>query len=99
MVPLDLDAGLLADMANRLPQGMRLDRLVSAIRETFRCGAVALLKLEDGSMRPVAADGLAREARGRRFEVAQHPRLSAIVATRAPVRFAKRSTAERAPGT
>ncbi|RJX32203.1 MAG: nitric oxide reductase transcriptional regulator NorR [Oxalobacter sp.] len=83
----DLSAGLLADLANRLPQGIRLERLVAAIRDEFHCGAVALLKLEEGTLRPVAAAGLAREALGRRFDVAQHPRLAAILSTRLPVRF------------
>ena len=87
-----IDHSFLADLANRLPQGLRLQRLVSGVRERFRCGAVALLKLDDGALRPVAADGLAREALGRRFEVAQHPRLAAILASRAPVRFEPGST-------
>ena len=82
-----MDTSLLADLSNRLPHGIRLQRLMTAIRDEFYCGAVALLKLEDNVMRPVAAEGLAREALGRRFEVAQHPRLAAILASRAPVRF------------
>lgn len=82
-----MDSSLLADLATRLPHGIRLQRLMGAIREEFRCGAVALLKLEDGTLRPVAAEGLAREALGRRFDVAQHPRLAAILGSRMPVRF------------
>ena len=81
------EASILADLANRLPHGIRLQRLVTGIRDQFGGGAVALLKLEDSALRPVAAEGLAREALGRRFEVAQHPRLAAILASRAPVRF------------
>ena len=82
-----MDTSLLADLATRQPHGLRLQRLVAGIRDEFRCGAVALLKFEDNTLRPVAADGLAREALGRRFEIAQHPRLAAILASRAPVRF------------
>ncbi|MBS1170435.1 MAG: transcriptional regulator [Burkholderiaceae bacterium] len=82
-----MDMTLIADLASRLPHGVRLQRLTAGARQYFNCGAVALLKLEDGSLRPIAADGLAREAIGRRFEVAQHPRLAAILASRAPTRF------------
>ena len=82
-----IDTSLLADLVTRLPHGLRLQRLVAGIRTDFHSGAVALLKFEDGSLRPVAADGLAREALGRRFDVAQHPRLAAILASRTPVRF------------
>lgn len=78
---------LLADLATELPHTVRLQRLVNAIRAHFGCGAVGLLKLEGDSLRPLAVDGLAQETLGRRFVVAQHPRLSAILASRAPVHF------------
>ena len=81
------DSSLLAELTNRLPHGIRLQRLVASTREQFHCGAVALLKLEGSALRPVAAEGLAHEALGRRFEVAQHPRLAAILASRTTVRF------------
>lgn len=41
-----------------------------------------MLKLEDEGLRPVAVDGLVREALGRRFMPAHHPRLAAILARR-----------------
>ena len=78
---------LLADLVTELPHPVRLQRLVSAIRTHFCCGAVGLLKIEGDGLRPVAVDGLVRETLGRRFVVAQHPRLSAILASRAPMRF------------
>lgn len=78
---------LLADLVSELQHPERLQRLVSAIRTHFRCGAVGLLKIEGDGLRPVAVDGLVRETLGRRFVVAQHPRLSAILASRAPMRF------------
>lgn len=83
---------LLADLVTELPRAVRLQRLVSAIRTHFGCGAVGLLKNEGDSLCPLAVDGLARETLGRRFVVAQHPRLSAILASRAPVRFPPGST-------
>ena len=84
--------GLFADLANMLPHAVRLQRLVATIRQHFRCGAVGLLKLEGDTLRPVAAEGLVREALGRRFEIARHPRLAAIMASRSTTRFEPGST-------
>lgn len=83
---------LLADLANELAPAVRLQRLVNTIRTHFGSGAVGLLKIEGDCLRPLAVDGLALETLGRRFVVAQHPRLSAILASRAPVRFPPGST-------
>lgn len=77
-----LDDTLLADLVADLPSAVRLQRLVRTLREGFRCGAVCLLRLEEGCLVPLALDGLVREALGRRFEVAQHPRLATILASR-----------------
>eukprot|EP01036_Dinobryon_divergens_P038337 gene38337-50322_t len=75
-----LHTPLLADLATDLPQAVRLQRLVAHLRDRFHCGAVALLQLEEDHLRPVAVEGLVREALGRRFAVSQHPRLAAILA-------------------
>ena len=69
-----------ADLVTEQPQAVRLQRLVGWLRTQFRCGAVALLRLEEDHLRPVAVDGLVGEALGRRFAVGQHPRLAAILA-------------------
>lgn len=87
-----MDSLLLADLATELPHAVRLQRLVGGIREHFQCGAVGLLQLEDGCLRPLAVEGLAHEALGRRFEVAQHPRLAVILSSRTPTRFEPGST-------
>ncbi len=78
---------LLADLAADLHHAVRLQRLVQTLQERFRCGAVVLLRLDDDSLRPLAAVGLVQEALGRRFVVAQHPRLAAILAQRQPTWF------------
>ncbi len=83
---------LLADLAIELPHAERLQRLVSGLRAHFRCGAVALLRLEEGSLRPLAVDGLVRETLGRRFVVGQHPRLAAILSRRDITAFDHDST-------
>lgn len=82
-----LEATLLADLTTELPHAVRLQRLVSTLREYFQCGAVALLRLEGHCLRPLAVEGLVKEALGRRFEVALHPRLAAILARRDPTLF------------
>ena len=83
---------LLADLSTDLPQAVRLQRLVDHLRARFHCGAVALLQLEQDHLRPVAVDGLVREALGRRFAVGQHPRLAAILARREVTCFDHDST-------
>ncbi|HLT03439.1 MAG TPA: nitric oxide reductase transcriptional regulator NorR [Pseudomonas sp.] len=81
------DQSLLADLAAELPHTVRLQRLVHTLQQRFRCGAVVLLRLEEDSLLPVAATGLVREALGRRFVVARHPRLATILAQREPTWF------------
>eukprot|EP01030_Chromulinospumella_sphaerica_P001382 gene1382-1353_t len=83
---------LLADLATDLPQAVRLQRLADHLRTRFHCGAVALLQLEEDHLRPVAVEGLVREALGRRFVVSQHPRLAAILARREVTCFDHDST-------
>jgi anaerobic nitric oxide reductase transcription regulator len=73
---------LLADLVADLPVAVRMQRLVSSLRAHFGCGAVALLKLEDAHLRPVAVDGLVSDALGRRFAIQDHPRLAAILQRR-----------------
>lgn len=82
-----IEVTLLADLVADLPSAVRLQRLVGVLRERFFCGAVAVLRLEENCLRPVAVDGLVHEALGRRFVVAQHPRLAAILSRREPTRF------------
>ena len=77
-----IEGMLAADLVAELPHAVRLQRLVMSLREHFRCGAVALLQLEEEHLRPIAIEGLVREALGRRFAVAQHPRLAAILSRR-----------------
>lgn len=76
-----LHALLLTDLAMELPMAVRLQRLVELLRMHFCCGAVALLSLdnETSSLRPVAVDGLSSDAVGRRFPIAEHPRLATLL--------------------
>lgn len=87
-----LEETVLADLTAELPSAVRLQRLVKTLREYFRCGAVGLLRLDSEALCPVAVEGLTREVLGRRFIVAQHPRLTAILAQRETVAFPPDST-------
>jgi anaerobic nitric oxide reductase transcription regulator len=87
-----IDAMLLADLTVGLPRAVRLQRLVTQLRLAFSCDAVALLQHDGESLRPVAAEGLTRDALGRAFVVGQHPRLSTILLSREVVHFAPGST-------
>lgn len=77
--PLTL-AALCADLATELPRAVRLQRLVDCLRSQFACAAVGLLRLEHNRLQPVAVSGLVNDTLGRRFMVAEHPRLAAILA-------------------
>lgn len=82
-----IDALLLADLTTDLTPAIRFQRLVYALKEIFNCGAVVLLKKEAEQLRPIALEGLVKEALGRRFKVAEHPRLTTILASREPIIF------------
>lgn len=82
-----IDASLLADLVTALPASVRLQRLVHGLRLRFACDAVAILRLQEDALVPVAVEGLVHEALGRRFQVALHPRFIQILQQRAPVRF------------
>lgn len=83
-----LEESLIADLVTDLPAAIRYERLVVTLQSHFGCQAVALLKLEQTQLRPVAAIGLEREVLGRRFLIEQHPRLQAILQSRQVVHFA-----------
>lgn len=79
---------LLKDLSQELPDGVRLERAASAIRQAFVCDAVGLLSLDQhDTLHMVAASGLAHEALGRRFVVGQHPRFAAILSRHEPTWF------------
>ena len=82
-----INALLLKTLSTPIAGPERLQRLASAMRKRFHCDAVAILRLQDDALIPDAVDGLVHEALGRRFQIAAHPRLAAILATTHPVRF------------
>ncbi len=78
---------ILADLVTALPDAVRLQRIVQTVQQHFHSDAVGLLRLDEGSLRMVAAAGLAHDALGRHFAVAEHPRFATILARREPTWF------------
>ncbi len=79
---------LVADLARELPASERYRRLLDAMRSLVPADAVALLRLDGDWLVPLAVDGLSADTLGRRFRVAEHPRLQALMAAPGPLRFA-----------
>ncbi|MCB1688435.1 MAG: nitric oxide reductase transcriptional regulator NorR [Halioglobus sp.] len=90
--PLAVLYDIAVDLAASLSTEERFERLLSATRRVIPCGAATILKLEDGSLRPLAAMGLRREAMGRRFQVNAHPRFARILECPGITRFDVDST-------
>ncbi|MEH6387372.1 nitric oxide reductase transcriptional regulator NorR [Pseudomonas profundi] len=78
---------ILPDLVAELPAAVRMQRLVHVLREHFQCGAVVLLQRSEDCLKPLAAAGLVQEALGRRFEIASHPRLAALISRKEPTWF------------
>jgi len=76
------------DLANSVTRADRFDRLLSSIRKVISCDSLALLRLDGQVLVPLATQGLSRDTLGRRFVIAEHPRLAAICAQQTPLRFA-----------
>ncbi|SDH50273.1 nitric oxide reductase transcriptional regulator NorR [Pseudomonas panipatensis] len=79
---------LVADLSRELPDEERYRRLLEALRQLLPCDASALLRLEGDQLVPLAVDGLSPDTLGRRFKIAEHPRLQALLENHGPTRFA-----------
>jgi len=78
---------IVADLAQPLTPESRYQRLLAALCQQFPCDAAALLQLRGGTLLPLAVQGLTEDSLGRHFDIAEHPRLSRIMNSQAPVRF------------
>jgi anaerobic nitric oxide reductase transcription regulator len=76
------------DLASAVTQPNRFEQLVYAVRATINCDAVVLLIHNNAVLTPIAQRGLSEDLMGRRFTIAEHPRLKAICGGHYPVRFA-----------
>ncbi len=75
------------DLSRELSSRERFERLLSAIRKSIPCDAIALLRLRGDRLEPVVFQGLLPETQGRRFRLGEHPRLDKILSSRSVVRF------------
>ena len=78
---------LVDDLARTLPDAERYRRLLEAVRALLPCDAAALLRLDGATLVPLAVNGLSHDTLGRRFKVAEHPRLQALLQAPGPLRF------------
>lgn len=78
-IALDLCANLAAEDRYR--------RLAGAVRRIVPCDSMALLRLHEGVLVPVAAAGLVPDMFSRRFVPAEHPRLERALRSSGPTRF------------
>lgn len=85
----------LINLSVELVQGLarkdRFEHLLTTLRDTINCDAVALLSYQSspvGNMlMPLAIEGLAEETLGRRFMINEHPRFLEICQSKSAVRF------------
>jgi anaerobic nitric oxide reductase transcription regulator len=75
------------DLTASLAAEDRYERLLETVRRVIPADAVCLLRLEGEELVPLAAHGLAEEARVRRYGRRNHPRLDIILQSPSPVRF------------
>lgn len=78
---------LIADLACDISAEVRYQRLLDTLRRLLPCDAIALLRLEGDALTPLAVQGLSTDTLGRRFVVAAHPRLQAILEASRAIRF------------
>jgi len=78
-------------LVSNLPREMaaedRYGALLEGLRAVFPCDAAALLRLEGDTLRPLAVAGLMHDTLGRRFRLADHPRMLAMMNRRGPTRL------------
>ncbi len=75
------------DLSASLSTQDRHQRLVDAIKSALPVDAVVLLRHNDRVLRPLAQHGLSRDALGRSFALADHPRLKLIAEGTDPIIF------------
>jgi anaerobic nitric oxide reductase transcription regulator len=78
---------IVEDLNRDLVKSERYLRLIKAIQRAIPCDAVALLKLKQDYLVPVAVVGLKQEALARQFSIHHHPRLQQILASPYITRF------------
>jgi len=90
--PTDPLLAIALDMTASLSAEDRAQRLVRAVQKALPCDAVTLLRARGDELVPIAEIGLSPDLLGRRFAIADHPRLQQICAAPEPIVFAGDST-------
>ncbi len=75
------------NLTKSLTSNDRFDNLLSTIRKAITCEAVAVLAVKGEYLVPLALQGLSKDTLGRRFVIAEHPRLTKICQSEKFVRF------------
>ena len=75
------------ELAQSLTSNDRFNRLLSTIKKTIPCEAVAVLAYKEEYLTPLAFQGLSSDTLGRRFIIDDHPRLKRICASKKSIRF------------
>ena len=78
---------LMRDLSQPSTAEQRYQRLLTLLADMVPCDALALLQLHGNVLQPLAVIGLSEDTLGRRFIVADQPRLARILLSREPVRF------------
>ena len=76
------------ELTESLSAEHRYERLLQTMVGVMPCDAAAMLRLDDGVLRPLAVHGLSPELMGHTFVPADHPRLSSILGNADPTIFA-----------
>lgn len=75
------------ELAQGVTASNRFDALLSTVRKMINCDAVVVLSYQSGTLTPLAQQGLMSEVLGRRFDLADNPRLEQICKSKQVVRF------------
>lgn len=87
MISTDSLARIALDLQLGISHQDRFHRLIQSVRSLLHSDASALLRYEGGQFIPLAIDGLMQDVLGRRFALADHPRMEAIARAGDVVRF------------
>jgi anaerobic nitric oxide reductase transcription regulator len=87
MDQLDILVAIALDVASAKRADERNRSMLAALRRIVPFDAAALMRLDEGELVPVAAQGLSPTALGRRYALREHPRLDIICKAREPVLF------------
>ena len=87
MTSADALLSIAVDLTSSLGSDDRYRRLLQAVRRAIPADAAALLMVDGDALVPLAVHGLSQEVVGRRFPLAEHPRLDVVSRSQGPVVF------------